>query len=68
MIEEAHARGLAVHAWVNAYLVWGCGGSYPVTGKSPGQYAHPDWLAVPRALGRQFYDQQPRTIRSTSSG
>ena len=22
-IDEAHARGMAVHAWVNTHLVWG---------------------------------------------
>ena len=59
-IEEAHARGMAVHAWVNTHLVWG-----PVDPpRSPEHLvnSHPDWLAVPRSLGRQLYHQDPRTI------
>ena len=56
-IEEAHARGMAVHAWVNTHLVWG-----PVDPPRSPQHlvnAHPEWLAVPRSLGRQLYDQDP---------
>ena len=59
-IEEAHARGMAVHAWVNTHLVWG-----PVDPpRSPEHLvnSHPDWLAVPRSLGRKLYHQDPRTI------
>ena len=59
-IEEAHRRGMAVHAWVNTHLVWG-----PVDPpRSPEHLvnSHPDWLAVPRSLGRQLYHQDPRTI------
>ena len=58
VIEEAHARGLAVHAWVNAYLVWD-----PVDPPADPSHlvnAYPEWLAVPRALGRQLYDRNPR--------
>ena len=58
-IEEAHARGMAVHAWVNTHLVWG-----PVDPPRSSEHlvnAHPDWLAVPRSLGRQLYHQDPRT-------
>ena len=58
VIEEAHARGLVVHAWVNAYLVWD-----PVAPpRDPSHLvnAHPEWLAVPRALGRRLYDLDPR--------
>lgn len=48
-IDEAHARGMAVHAWVNTHLVWGPA-ALP---QSPEHMvnAHPDWLAVPRGLG-----------------
>ncbi len=59
-LEEAHARGMAVHAWVNTHLVWG-----PVDPpRSPVHLvnAHPDWLAVPRILGRELYDQDPHTV------
>ena len=57
-IDEARARGLAVHAWVNAYLVWS-----PVDPpRDPWHLvnAHPEWLAVPRALGRELYGRDPR--------
>lgn len=56
-IEEAHARGMAVHAWVNTHLVWG-----PTTlPESPEHLvnAHPDWLAVPRALGGELAGVDP---------
>ena len=59
-LEEAHARGMAVHAWVNTHLVWG-----PVDPpRSPEHLvnAHPDWLAVPRSLGRVLHDQDPHTV------
>ena len=58
-LEAAHARGMALHAWVNTHLVWG-----PVDPpRSPEHLvnAHPDWLAVPRSLGRELYDQDPHT-------
>ncbi len=61
VIEEAHARGMAVHAWVNTYLVWG-----PVDPpRSPMHVvnANPDWLAVPRSLGRELHDRNPRDPR-----
>ena len=52
VIREAHARGMAVHAWVNTHLVWG-----PTRLPRSEEHlvnAHPDWLAVPRALGREL--------------
>ena len=61
VIDEAHARGLAVHAWVNTYLVWG-----PVEPpRSPVHLvnANPEWLAVPRSLGRELYDRNPQDPR-----
>ena len=58
VIQEAHARGLAVHAWVNAHLVWGP--EDPPREPSHLVNAHPEWLAVPRALGRQLYQRDPR--------
>ena len=52
-IRRAHAHGIAVHAWVNTHLVWGSG-ALP---RSPRHLvnAHPEWLAVPEALGRALY-------------
>ena len=58
VLQEARARGMTVHAWVNAYLVWG-----PVDPpRHPGHLvnSHPEWLAVPHALGRELYHVDPR--------
>ena len=58
VLEEARARGLSVHAWVNAFIVWG-----PVDPPLDSRHlvnAHPEWLAVPRALGRELYHVDPR--------
>lgn len=43
-IQEAHARGLQVHAWLNTYLAWS-GHKAP---KSPDHLwnAHPDWFST----------------------
>ena len=56
-IEQAHARGIAVHAWVNTHLVWGSGA--PPRSASHLVNAHPEWLAVPKALGRELYSADP---------
>lgn len=61
VIDEAHARGMDVHAWVNTLLVWG-----PVDPpRSPMHLvnANPEWLAVPRSLGRELHDRNPRDPR-----
>lgn len=57
VVDEAHARGMAVHAWVNTHLVWGP----TVRPVSPEHVvnAHPDWLSVPRALGRELVAVDP---------
>lgn len=61
VIDEAHARGLAVHAWVNTHLVWS-GENLPV---SPEHVVNerPDWLAVPRALARELWRVEPHDPR-----
>jgi uncharacterized lipoprotein YddW (UPF0748 family) len=44
VLDQAHARGLRVHAWLNVYLVWG-------KGTPPGDHIisrHPEWVAVDR--------------------
>ena len=61
VIREAHARGLGVHAWVNAYLVGG-------TGTLPTDPTHlirtrPHLLAVPREMAREFYGLDPGAPR-----
>ncbi len=56
-IDEAHRRGIAVHAWVNTHLVWGVSAAP----RSPEHLANarPDWLAVPRDLGRSMAGVDP---------
>jgi len=61
VVSEARRRGLAVHAWVNVHLVAGIG---PL----PDDRAHlvrarPQWLAVPRELGRELYGVDPASPR-----
>jgi len=56
-IEEAHLRGMAVHAWVNTHLVWGP--AAPPASESHLVNAHPDWLAVPREIGREMASIAP---------
>ncbi|MDT8339916.1 MAG: family 10 glycosylhydrolase [Longimicrobiales bacterium] len=57
VLEEAAARGLAVHAWVVAQLVWGLA---PLP-EAPDHLAnaHPEWLAVPRELAGELYHADP---------
>ncbi|MDD9990056.1 MAG: family 10 glycosylhydrolase [Spirochaetaceae bacterium] len=61
VIDEAHARGMDVHAWVNTYLVWGLQ-ALPRS-RMHLVNANPDWLAVPRSLGRELYTRNPRDPR-----
>ena len=57
VIDEAHARGMDVHAWVNTYLVWGLQ-ALPRS-RLHLVNANPDWLAVPHGLGRELYTRSP---------
>lgn len=57
VIEEAHARGMAVHAWVNTHLVWS-GPRLPVSPLHLVRH-RPDWLAVPRSLARRLGAMDP---------
>ncbi|MCJ7627282.1 MAG: family 10 glycosylhydrolase, partial [Longimicrobiales bacterium] len=61
VIQEAHARGLGVHAWVNGHLVGG-NGSLP-TDPTHLIRTRPDLLAVPRELARELYDVDPGVPR-----
>lgn len=64
-IELAHARGIAVHAWVNTHLVWGPA-ALP---EDPRHllHTHPDWLAVPRELGVELAPVDPFEPRFVES-
>jgi len=62
---EAHARGMAVHAWVNTHLVWS--GDARPTDPTHLVNAHPEWLAVPRALAADLFDVDPRDPRFTDA-
>jgi uncharacterized lipoprotein YddW (UPF0748 family) len=60
-IQEAHRRGLAVHAWVNTHLVANMD-------KLPEAadhlvYTRPEWLAVPRPLAAELYQMAPHDPR-----
>jgi uncharacterized lipoprotein YddW (UPF0748 family) len=57
VIREAHARGLGVHAWVNAYLIGG-NASVP-TDPLHLIRARPDLLAVPLELARDLFWADP---------
>ena len=61
VIDEAHARGVDVHAWVNTFLVWGL--QDPPRSRLHLVNANPEWLAVPRSLGRELYTRNPRDPR-----
>jgi len=61
VIKEAHARGMAVHAWVNTHLVWS-GPRLPVSPRHLVN-ARPEWLAVPRALARELWNVDPQESR-----
>jgi uncharacterized lipoprotein YddW (UPF0748 family) len=58
VLEEAHARGMRVHAWLNIHLV----ASAARLPEDPGHVvnARPDLLAVPRELARDLYRVDPR--------
>lgn len=57
LLARAHAEGIAVHAWIATHLVWGLG---PLP-RDPEHVvrAHPDWLAVPRALAGELHGLDP---------
>ncbi len=60
-IAEAHRRGLKVHAWLNTSLL----ANLDALPDSPRHVynAHPEWLAVPRAVAAELYSMSPRDAR-----
>ena len=55
-IAKAHARGLAVHAWINVNLV---SGTNVPSDRTHIVYRHPEWLMVPRQLGDDLATLDP---------
>ncbi len=58
-LTQAHAAGLRVHAWINVNLI----SSAVVLPRDRNHivHAHPEWLMVPRALGRELARMNPRS-------
>lgn len=61
VLEEARARDIAVHAWLNTHLVAASVGVHA----SPSHIARgrPDLLAVPRPVARELYDVDPADMK-----
>jgi uncharacterized lipoprotein YddW (UPF0748 family) len=59
MINEARARGLRVHAWIEVTLV-AANGELPPS-REHVLYQHPEWLMVPRELAAQMLKVDLRT-------
>lgn len=58
-IEQAHGKGLAVHAWVAVNLV-SSAATLPAA-RTHIVYRHPEWLMVPRELAAEFRRLDPRS-------
>lgn len=58
-IDQAHQKGLAVHAWVAVNLV-SSAATLPAA-RTHVVYRHPEWLMVPRALASEFRRLDPRS-------
>jgi uncharacterized lipoprotein YddW (UPF0748 family) len=59
MINEARARGLRVHAWIEVMLVAATGELPP--SREHVLYQHPEWLMVPRELASEMMKVDVRT-------
>lgn len=64
-IEEAHAAGIKVHAWINTFFVADTD-NLP-TSPAHMMYKHPEWLAIPRGIAAEMYrgDPKSRTYQDT---
>jgi uncharacterized lipoprotein YddW (UPF0748 family) len=56
MIAKGHARGLAVHAWINVNLI--AGTDVPAA-RAHVVYRHPEWLMVPRQIADDLATLDP---------
>lgn len=57
VIEEAHRRGISVHAWVNTHLIANM--DRLPEAEDHIVYRRPDLVAVPQPLARELYDADP---------
>lgn len=58
-VDEAHKIGIRVHAWINIYVVANIE-ELPQS-KSHLIYQHPEWLMVPREIGKELYAVDPKS-------
>lgn len=56
MVEQGHAAGMEVHAWINVYLVWSAGA--PPVSQQHVVNAHPEWIAI-RSDGTRLVEMVP---------
>jgi uncharacterized lipoprotein YddW (UPF0748 family) len=56
-IEQAHAAGLRVHAWINVELI-SSAAELPAA-REHLVYEHPEWLMVPRAIAQELAQIDP---------
>jgi uncharacterized lipoprotein YddW (UPF0748 family) len=55
LLQRCHEAGIAVHAWVNVFLVWSDGGKAPPAGHIVTE--HPEWLVT--SVSGTRMDQRP---------
>ena len=53
MVDEAHKRGMELHAWINPYRVTAQKGEMPASGHI--YYKHPEWF-LDYADGKKYFD------------
>lgn len=58
-LDEAHRIGIRVHAWINIYVVANIE-ELPQS-KSHLIYQHPEWLMIPREIGKELYAVDPKS-------
>ncbi|MFA6168866.1 MAG: family 10 glycosylhydrolase, partial [Gemmatimonadaceae bacterium] len=61
VLKEAHARNIAVHAWLNTALLANL--DPPPSDTTHMFYRRPDLLAVPYSVARELYPLDPRSLQ-----
>lgn len=64
-IQEAHAAGMKVHAWINTFLV--ADAATLPEAREHAMYKHPEWLAVPRGIANELYRGDPKAPNYSST-